>query len=85
MAALVCPLLTTYMLVIFGRILLSWFPVAPGGLMAGVQSFAYMLTEPVLGPLRRMLPAVGFGGMGLDLSPIIVVIALRILMGAICG
>lgn len=85
MAALLCPLLTAYLVVIFGRILLSWFPLAPGTIFAGVQTFAYMVTEPVLGPLRRMLPPVGFGGMGLDLSPIIVVIALRILMGAICG
>ena len=84
MAALVCPLLTGYMLVVLGRILLSWFPMAPGTTMAGLQSFLYMLTEPVLGPLRRMIPAVGFGGMGLDLSPIIVLFGIQIIQGMIC-
>ena len=85
MTALVCPILGAYMVVLFARILLSWFPLAPGTLFAGLQTFAYMVTEPVLGPLRRMLPAVGFGGMGLDLSPLIVIIAVQILQRMICG
>lgn len=87
MAALLCPLLTAYMVVVFGRILLSWFPHAPGTMLAGVQSLAYALTEPVLGPLRRVVPAVGFGGMGLDLSPIIVLFGIQIIQQAIlrCG
>ena len=84
MAAVICPLLTAYVVVIFARILLSWFPLAPGGLMAGVQTFIYTLTEPVLGPLRRAIPAVGFGGMGLDLSPIIVLVGVRIIQAVIC-
>ena len=84
MAALVCPLLTAYFVVLLARILLSWFPIAPGTLFAGVQSLAYALTEPVLGPLRRVIPAVGFGGMGLDLSPIIVIFGVQILQGMIC-
>lgn len=85
MAALVCQILSAYLLVVFGRILLSYFPIQPGTLFAGVQSFFYVLTEPVLGPLRRMVPALRFGGMGLDLSPIIVIVGIRILSGMICG
>ncbi|MBW3536376.1 MAG: YggT family protein [Actinobacteria bacterium] len=81
---LVCRLLDVYLIVIFGRIILSWFPTPPGGVMAGLQSFAYTLTEPVLAPLRRVLPTVGFGGMGLDLSPIILIFGARILQGVIC-
>lgn len=85
MAALLCPVLTVYMVVVFGRILLSWFPLAPGTVLAGVQTLAYALTEPVLGPLRRVIPAVGFGGMGLDLSPIIVLFGIQIIQQAILG
>lgn len=33
----------------------------------------YALTEPVLGPIRRMLPSMG----GIDISPIILLIGLR--------
>jgi YggT family protein len=37
-----------------------------------IGTVLYRLTEPVLGPIRRMLPSLG----GLDISPIIAVIAL---------
>lgn len=81
--SIVCGLLTLYLIAVFGRIILSWFPIAPESPVAQVYSFLYAITEPVLGPVRRLLPPVGFGGMGLDLSPIIVTIALGLLRGAI--
>lgn len=84
MAAFVCQILGIYLLVVFGRVILSWFPMAPGGVLASIQAFAYALTEPVLGPLRGVLPSVGFGGMGLDLSPMVLMFGLYILQGAIC-
>ena len=84
MAAFVCQLLGIYLIVVFGRVILSYFPIAPGGVLAGVQAFVYALTEPVFGPLRRVLPSVGFGGMGLDLSPLVLMFGLQILRGAIC-
>ena len=82
---IICQLLGIYVIVVFGRILLSWFPTEPGGVMAGIQSFAYMLTEPLLGPLRRVLPPVGFGGMGFDLSPIVVIFGVYFLQGVLCS
>jgi len=85
MAALVCQLLGFYMLVVLARILLSYFPIAPGTMFATVQNVIYMLTEPVLGPLRRTIPHVGFGGMGFDLSPLIVMFGIQILQRVICG
>ena len=44
----------------------------------------HLLTEPVLGPLRRVLPAVRLGAVALDLSPFVVIIGARILQGFIC-
>ena len=76
----ICALLNLYLIALFGRIILSWFPIAPGSPMAQVFSFLYTITEPVLGPIRRLLPPVGMGGMGLDLSPIIVTLGLRLLI-----
>ncbi len=76
-----CFLPTVYLVAVFGRILLSWFPIPPGGFVASVFSFLYAITEPVLGPIRRALPPVAFGGMGLDLSPIIVIFALQLFIG----
>jgi YggT family protein len=78
---LVCGLLLAYLLVLIGRVVLSWFPLAPDGVGAQVFGLTVALTEPVLGPLRRALPFVRIGNMGLDLSPIIAFIGIRILLG----
>ena len=80
-----CILVTLFEVAMFGRIILSWFPIGPGSPLAQVFSFLYTITEPVLGPLRRALPPMNFGGMGLDLSPLIVVFALRLLIRPLLG
>ena len=82
--SIVCLLLTLYLIAMFGRIILSWFPIAPQSPMSQVFSFLYTITEPVLGPIRRLLPPVGMGGMGLDLSPLIVTFTLGLLLQALC-
>ncbi len=77
-------ILGVYWLILFARIILSWFPLSPGSGMASVYGFLYAVTEPVLGPIRRVIPPIGAGGMGLDLSPLVVFFAITILQGAIC-
>ena len=73
-------LVEIYLFVIFGRIILSWFPLQPGSAMASIYSFMYRITEPVLAPIRRVMPTIGVGGMGLDLSPIIVIFAIQLIV-----
>lgn len=80
MVDILCYLLDLYFLAIFGRIILSWFPISPGGAMAQVFSFLYRITEPVLGSLRRAIPPVG--GM-FDLSPIVVIIGIQVIKGVV--
>ena len=80
---LVCSLINLYLILLFARIILSWFPVSPGGAMAQIFSFLYTITEPVLGPIRRAIPPIGMGGMGFDLSPIIVIIGVRVIAGVL--
>lgn len=84
MREILCAVVTLYFLALIGRILLSWFPMQPGGAGASIASFLYGITEPVLAPLRRVIPPVGVGGMGLDLSPIIVIFAVSILRNFLC-
>lgn len=76
---LICTLLNLYLLVIFARILFSWIRVEPGTPVASIYSFVYNLTEPVLGPLRQVIPPVRLGMAALDLSPIIILIVIRII------
>jgi YggT family protein len=73
---LLCALLSAYYVALFARIILSWFPIRPGGAMAQVFSILYAVTEPVLGPVRRAVPPIG---PGIDVSPIIVIFGLQIL------
>ena len=81
---LICRLLQLYLIVMFARIILSWFPINPGSGLASVYGFLYSITEPVLGPIRRVIPPLGMGGMGLDLSPLVVFFGISILRSAIC-
>ena len=59
-------------LAILGRVLLSWFPAAQG---SGFARVLYDVTEPILGPLRRVIPPIGM----IDLSPLIAIILLQVL------
>ena len=83
--AIVCLALQLYVYVLFARVVFSWFPVSPGSALEGVYDFLRMVTEPVLGPLRRALPPLRLGGMGLDLSPLVALIGIQILHGIICS
>ncbi len=82
---IVCGLLQLYVLLIVLRVVMSWFPVSPSGTLETVAGFLYMLTDPVLGPLRRLLPPVRMGAMALDLSPIVAFFGLSVLRGILCG
>ena len=73
-------LLQAYIVVIFVRVILSWFPISPDSPLAAVYRIVYSITEPVLGPIRRVMPGGRVGGMGLDFSPIIVLLGLQIIV-----
>ena len=85
MATLVCSLLQLYLLVLIVRGVLSWFPISPDGSVATVAGFLYLVTDPVLGPLRRVLPPLRMGAMALDLSPIVAFFGFSILIRLLCS
>lgn len=76
---LICTLLFFYQWVILARILMSWIRIEPGTPAASIYSVVFNLTEPVLGPLRRAIPPVRMGMAALDLSPIIVFVAIMLI------
>ena len=61
-----------YTFLILGRVLVSWTNPTGGGQLT---AFLYQVTEPMLGPIRRVLPPMG----GLDLSPMVAILLLGIL------
>ena len=72
--ALIHTLLNLYLLVLVGRAILSWIPLSPGSPLAPVASFLYAATEPVLAPLRRIIPPMG----GFDLSFFVLFIVIQV-------
>jgi YggT family protein len=65
-------LLQLYSIVILARVLMSWVNIDPYSPLART---IYDLTEPVLAPVRNMLPQTGM----FDFSPVIVLILLQVL------
>jgi uncharacterized protein YggT (Ycf19 family) len=73
-------LISLYIYILLAVIILSWIPVtrSDGGL-AQTNRVLRALTEPVLAPLRAILPRPSFGGVGIDLSALVALILLEFL------
>lgn len=84
LGSLICIVLRLWLLAVFVRIVLSWFPATEGGGLARLSDALGAVTDPVLAPVRALLPPVRMGGMGLDLSPMVVLLVGSLLLGLIC-
>ena len=71
-------LFTLLELAILARVLLSWFRVDP---YHPAVAFLYQITEPILRPLRNVIPPLGM----MDISPIVALILIRIIRAIILG
>lgn len=71
-------LLGLYSLMIFVRIIFSWGMVGYGNRM---MRFLILTTEPLLGPLRRLIPNMGM----FDISPIVAFVIIWLLQGAVAS
>jgi len=65
--------LTVYIWLILGRAIISWVNPDPYN---KIVIFLYRVTEPVMAPIRRLIP---IRGMGIDISPIIVIMIIYFL------
>jgi uncharacterized protein YggT (Ycf19 family) len=72
-------LITVYIVLIFIRILMSWFTRIPyNRVLDVVLRFVSEVTDPYLNLFRRFIPMVRIGPGALDLSPIVGVLVLSI-------
>lgn len=62
-------LTTALYLAILVRVILSWFPIGGNN---PIVAFVYQVTEPILAPIRRIVPRIGV----IDLSPLIAILIL---------
>ena len=75
-----------YMWAVIIGVVLSWLVAfnvvnTTNRFVVMVRDFIYRLTEPLLGPIRRMLPNLG----GLDLSPMVLILGLIFVRGVIAN
>lgn len=78
-AELLALTLNTFLIAILVQVILSW--VGPGIRHNPASSILYSLTEPVLQPARRLLPAMS----GIDFSPLLVLVVIQLLKILVLG
>ena len=89
-ASIVSNLLNLYMLVLLVRVVIDWVQLfardwRPAGLVLVLANLVYGLTDPPLQWLRRVIPGMrlggsgGFGGFGIDLSFLVLVVGIMVL------
>lgn len=81
---MLCFVFSVLSLLIFARVVASWLPPPAPGIGSAAIGALERVTDVVLKPVRRSLPAVRLGSFGLDLSPMIVLVVLAVLTRAFC-
>ena len=76
MVTILVRLLDLVVIVFVARAILSWFPIGYDSPIRPIVDGLYRITEPVLAPIRRVLPPMG----GLDLSILVVIFGIRLLV-----
>ncbi len=66
---ILCDVLTILILL---RVVLSWYPLRPINILVKIL---HWVTEPLLAPLRRIIPRVG----RLDFSPLVAIIVIQVI------
>lgn len=76
-----CNLITIFIVLLFVRAVLSWFPIEPGGFLAQLSDALRLLTDWAVLPLRAIIPPVGM----FDISFLVLTFGLLIVRSAICS
>ena len=81
MRGLILALLQIFEIILFARAVLSWFPIRPDSPLVPVQRALFTVTEPVLAPVRRIVPRTGM----FDLSFMVVFFGVIILQQVVAS
>ena len=81
---IICLALSVYALAVLAWVILSWVQVSGSHPLSRVTDFLDRIINPVLRPLRRLIPPVRLGGGALDLSPIVLLVGISLLRRFIC-
>lgn len=73
-------LLEIYLLLLIATALMSWFQSSRSTAYRTIWVVLNAITEPVLRPIRKVIPAVRVGGSQLDLSIMVVFVVVQFLI-----
>ena len=77
---LICPLLSVYILILVVRAVLSFFPMRPDSALVPIVRTLDIVIDPVLLPLRRVIPSAGM----FDLSYLALFIIIEVVQSLVC-
>jgi YggT family protein len=80
---LLCYALQIYWFVLLLHVIFSWVPRPPEPIVPFVLGVR-RLVEPLAAPLRRVIPPLRLGGVGLDLSILVLFFGVIILRSIVC-
>ena len=66
---------------LIGRVLISWLNIGPSSPFFPIVNVLYQITEPILAPIRRILPRFGM----LDLSPMVAILFVTFIQRLVIG
>ncbi len=72
-------ILNLFVILLVVRAVLSWVRPGPESPIRPVADFVHKATEPVLAPIRSVLPPMG----GFDFSPLLVIVLISVIRSAI--
>ena len=74
-ASFLIAVVNLYSIIVVVRVVFSW--LGPQARQKELCAFLHAITEPLMRPLRRLIPPLG----GIDFSPILLFFALRVMVG----
>lgn len=80
---LLCWLLNAYWLALLLYVIFSWVPRPPEPLRPLIRGVGTII-EPLAAPLRRAIPPLRIGGMGLDVSVLVLFVGVVLLQRMVC-
>lgn len=83
MIAIINAILNIFLFVLLVRVVLSYIPAPPGSVLQPITHFFEAVTDPVLRPVRRVVPPVRMGSAAMDMSPLVVFFAILVLRALI--
>lgn len=79
MGDILCLIGQAYLIVLIAYVILSWVPQPPEPLLPVIRVIRAMV-EPILRPMRRVIPSVPVGNVSFDLSILVLFFGLQLLI-----